>query len=87
MYTLLISICFSRYHVSAFILATQKVDIFITFANFCRSYQNFAEAKGHGLCLIDFGRAVDLTAFSVFQGSSETDGFQCTQMIEGKHMK
>ena len=53
-------------------------------------HKNFTSARGHGLVLIDFGRAVDLTAFSadiLFQGSNETDGFQCTQMLEGKPWK
>ena len=56
----------------------------------CSPYGNFAAARGHGLCLLDFGRAVDLTAFpdeTLFQGSCETEGFQCTQMLEGKPWK
>ena len=53
-------------------------------------HKRFASAHGHGLVLIDFGRAVDLKAFSgdvLFQGSCETEGFQCTQMLEGKPWK
>ena len=40
--------------------------------------------------LIDFGRAVDLRVFpgeAMFQGSSDTDGFQCIQMLEGRPWK
>lgn len=42
------------------------------------------------MCLIDFGRAIDTTVFpegTMFTGSNETDGFQCTQMLEGKLWK
>ena len=57
---------------------------------FSSCHKNFASAVGNGLVLIDFGRAVDLTVFPAdtqFQGSSETEGFQCTQMLEGKLWK
>lgn len=53
-------------------------------------HKNFASAHGRGLVLIDFGRAVDLVAFPgdiMFRGSCETEGFQCTQMLEGKPWK
>jgi checkpoint serine/threonine-protein kinase len=53
-------------------------------------YKNFVSAAGSGLVLIDFGRAVDLTVFpgdTLFHGSCNTDGFQCTQMLEGKPWK
>ena len=59
----------------------------------CASFRKFKTvdaAKGHGLCLLDFGRAVDLTAFSdeiKFLGSCGTEGFQCAQMLEGKPWK
>jgi len=51
---------------------------------------SFQQAKGKGVCLIDFGRAIDTTVFpegTMFTGSNETDGFQCTQMLEGKPWK
>ena len=58
--------------------------------SFSSRYKNAASAFGNGLVLIDFGRAVDLTVFppdTMFQGSCETEGFQCTQMLEGKPWK
>lgn len=38
---------------------------------------------GHGLQLIDFGRAVDTTLLppgTTFSGRSKTDGFECIEM-------
>lgn len=40
-----------------------------------------------GVCLIDWGRSIDLTLFAEgteFVGDSKTDGFRCTEMIEKK---
>ena len=57
---------------------------------FLSGHKNFVSAAGSGLVLIDFGRAVDLAVFpgdTLFHGSSNTDGFQCTQMLEGKPWK
>ena len=51
---------------------------------------DFQQAKGRGLCLIDFGRAIDTQVFpegTMFSGSSETEGFLCTQMLEGRPWK
>ena len=51
---------------------------------------DFQQAKGRGLCLIDFGRAIDIQVFpegTMFSGSSETDGFLCPQMLEGRPWK
>ena len=39
---------------------------------------------GRGLCLIDFGRSIDVRSFpngTQFIGASDTDSFQCVQMI------
>ena len=39
---------------------------------------------GCGLCLIDFGRSIDVRSFpngTQFIGASDTDSFQCVQMI------
>ena len=49
-----------------------------------------ANCRGAGVCLIDFGRAIDVWAFpehTMFEGSNETDGFQCVQMLENKPWK
>ena len=43
--------------------------------------------KQKGLALIDFGRAIDLTELpqgTVFVGDCHTEGFRCSEMIEGK---
>ena len=51
---------------------------------------SLAAAKGAGLCLIDYGRAVDTRAFhedTMFIGSCETEDFQCVQMLERKPWK
>jgi checkpoint serine/threonine-protein kinase len=43
--------------------------------------------KEKGLALIDLGRAIDLTAFpagAAFVGDCHTEGFRCSEMIEGK---
>lgn len=43
--------------------------------------------KQQGVCLIDWGRSIDLTLFAEgteFVGDSKTDGFRCTEMIEKK---
>lgn len=57
---------------------------------FNRSLANFQSAKGKGVCLIDFGRAIDTKLFpedQLFVGSSDTEGFQCGAMLEGKPWK
>ena len=64
--------------------------IYTCLPSFYSLHKNFASAHGRGLVLIDFGRAVDLVAFPgdiMFRGSCETEGFQCTQMLEGKPWK
>ena len=54
------------------------------------SHKSFKSTFGHGLVLIDFDHAIDLTAFSgdtLFHGSTNNEGFQCPQMLEGKPWK
>ncbi|KAG0598863.1 hypothetical protein M758_12G106700 [Ceratodon purpureus] len=43
--------------------------------------------KQQGVCLIDWGRSIDISLFAdgtEFVGDSKTDGFRCTEMIEKK---
>lgn len=52
--------------------------------------RNVAQSQGCGMCLVDFGQAVDLHAFRsdvMFVGSYKTDELQCSQMIEGTPWK
>ena len=51
---------------------------------------NIQSIRGKGVCLIDFGCAIDTQVFpedTMFVGSSETDAFQCPAMIEERPWK
>ena len=52
---------------------------------FIRPFTDLSKVRGHGVRLIDFGRAIDMQPFpkgSKFTGSNATDNFQCVQMID-----
>ena len=54
---------------------------------FHRSNKGATTIKGCGLCLLDFGRAIDIQAFprgTQFIGSCDTDSFQCIQMLNNE---
>ena len=76
------------YHVIFFLSFFAGFILFNYFSIFSQ-LTDFQQAKGRGLCLIDFGSAIDIQAFpegTMFSGSSETE-FLCTQMLEGRPWK
>ena len=54
------------------------------FIIFYRPVTDYSSIRGRGVCLLDFGRAIDVQSFprgTQFIGSCGTDSFQCTQML------
>lgn len=54
------------------------------FYYFYRPVTDYSSIRGRGVCLLDFGRAIDVQSFprgTQFIGSCGTDSFQCTQML------
>ena len=58
--------------------------LFFLFYYFYRPVTDYSSIRGRGVCLLDFGRAIDVQSFprgTQFIGSCGTDSFQCTQML------
>ena len=79
-------------HFSEFLPARifSKVYQFLFTVLFSFSNLSIQQARGRGVCLIDFGRAIDVRTFPStiqFRGSSCTDGFQCREMLNNQPWK
>ena len=82
----------SSYHATkiSYFIFKFFLPVSLSISPFFSQLTDFQQAKGRGLCLIDFGRAIDTQVFpegTMFSGSSETEGFLCTQMLEGRPWK